>query len=224
MAWSVSSDPVDFLEAVVWFRKRVRLTREEVNRLSARSAKQAFWVSHVAQLDVVHHVWRALDKAIANGTALDDFKKSVSAALRKAWAGSVEDPAWRMETIFRTNIQNAYSAGRYRQATTPEVLEDRPVWMFDAILDGRETEFCNTCDGIKRPADDPWWKTHYPPGHFNCRSSVITLTEEQAGALSKAPKVTAQSGFGVTPSDDPRKPDLTKYPDELRSVFEDKTK
>lgn len=225
MAWKVSADPVDFDEAVSWFRKRVSIPKAIFSALRAESRRKAFTIANVAKLDLVHQAWKALDSAIAKGTTLEDFKKEVGPALRAAWAGSVDDPAWRLETIFRTNVQHAYSAGRYRQATTPEVIEDRPVWMFDAILDGRETEFCKACDGTKRPADDPWWNDHYPPAHYNCRSSVITLTEEQAGKLSKAPTIAAQDGFGKAPTDtDAWTPDVSKYPEELQKLLEEKTR
>jgi SPP1 gp7 family putative phage head morphogenesis protein len=198
VAWKVSADPVDFDEAVAWFRKRVAMTAEERTRLTGEARRQGFFVSHAAQLDVVHDVWKALDAAIAKGTPLADFKREVGPKLREAWSPKdVPDPAWRLETIFRQNVQNAYSAGRYRQATDPDVLDERPVWMFDAILDGRETSICKACDGTMLAAEDKWWLSHQPPLHFNCRSSVITLTEEQAGKLSKKkPDVPVPAGFG----------------------------
>lgn len=220
MAWSVSSDPVAFAEAIAWFRKRVPMTRAERDRLTDEARLRAFWVSHVAKADLVHQAWTAIDKALSKGTSLEDFKKEVGESLRAAWAGSVKDPAWRLETIFRTNIQHAYAAGRHHQATAPEVLADRPVWMFDAILDGRETPICEACDGTKLPADHSWWRTHTPPLHHNCRSSVITLTEEQAGELSKAPKAQAQDGFGNAPRDDDAwRPGHDRYPEQLAFAF-----
>ena len=63
MAWSVSADPVDFLEAIVWFKKRVRLTKFESTQLGVRAAEHAFWVSHVAQLDIVHIAYKGVAPA-----------------------------------------------------------------------------------------------------------------------------------------------------------------
>lgn len=201
MAWKVSADPLDFDEAIAWFRKRVKVTRAEWEAMTAAARYRAFVVSNVAQLDMVHDVWAAVDAAVSKGTTLADFKKDVAAKLRRAWGASVDDPAWRLETIFRTNVQSAYATGRYRQATDPDVLEDRPVWMFDAVLDGRETEVCRRCDGTKQPADNEWWRTHSPPLHHNCRSSLITLTEEQAGQVTaRPPEDAAQEGFGHAPT------------------------
>lgn len=224
MAWKVSADPVDFEDAIAWFRKRVAMTRAERDRLTDEARLRSFWVSHVAQADIVAQAWKAIDKALATGTSLAQFKKEIGPALRSAWSGSVKDPAWRLETIFRTNVQSAYSAGRTRQALKPEVLEDRPVWMFDAILDGRETEICEACDNTKLQATHDWWRSHTPPLHFNCRSSVISLTPEQAGKLSAPPKASAQQGFGTPLRDDePWTPEPTRYPEQLSFAFMAKT-
>lgn len=224
MTWKVSADPVDFDEAIAWFRKRVAMTAEERASAAAEAKRRAFWVSNVAQADIVAQVWRAVDDAVTKGTPLADFKRAVGEQLRRAWGASVNDAPWRLETIFRTNVQNAYGAGRFRQASHPDVLAERPVWMFDAILDGRETDICRACDGTKLEADAPWWATHTPPLHFNCRSSFITLSEDQAGKISaKAPTVDAQAGFGRAPTDEPWRPEPNRYPEQLAFDFATKT-
>lgn len=224
MAWKVTDDPVEFDEAITWFRKRVAMTKAERERLAAEEKRKAFFVSNVAQADLVTQVWAAIDAAAKNGTTLTDFKAKIGPELRKAWGGTVENPAWRLETIFRTNLQNAYGAGRFRQARDPEVLNDRPVWMFDAILDGRETAVCRACDGVKRPADDAWWQSHTPPLHFNCRSGFITLTEKQAGKITlQAPTVPAADGFGSAPGEDEWVPEPSSYPPPIATVLQQKT-
>ena len=223
MPWSAPDDPVDFDEAIAWFRKRVSVSRAEFDRLSAASKRKAFAAANVAQLDLVNHVWKAIDAALKAGTALEDFKKAVDADLRKAWGGTVKDPAWRLETIFRTNVQLAYGSGRYKQAKHPDVVSDRPIWMFDSILDGRETEICKACDATKLPADDAWWKTHTPPLHFNCRSGFIALSDQEAGHVTRTPPdATAGNGFGLPPDASEWEPDLSKYPGQLALPFEGK--
>lgn len=225
MTWSVSADPVDFDEAIAWFKKRVAVSKSDYRRMSAAAKRKAFTVANLAQLDLVHHAWKAIDDAVKKGTSLDDFKKSIGDDLKKAWGSKVADPPWRLETIFRTNVQMAYGAGRFKQATHPDVLGDRPVWMFDAILDGRTSSICKACDGTKRPANDAWWQTHTPPLHHNCRSSFIALTVAQAGKVTTSPPdQEPDGGFGVTPSDDEWEPDTKDYPKQLSFVFDAKQK
>lgn len=225
MAWDVSDDPVDFDEAVEWFKDKLALSKEVWETLTQQAKARAFTVAGVAQLDVVTQVWEAIDDAVASGTTLEDFKAAVGDALEAAWAGTVDDPAWRLETIFRTNVQSAYGVGRYEQATDEAVLADRPVWMFDAILDGRETPICRACDGTKLPANDAWWRTRVPPLHFNCRSTIVTLTEQEAGKITLVkPKAKPQQGFGAAPSydDEPWTPDMAEYPKELAPLYAEK--
>jgi SPP1 gp7 family putative phage head morphogenesis protein len=215
---SASSDVVDFEAAIAWFRSRVPLTDEQMAQIDDEVRQRAFTVAGVAQLDVVTQVFDSIEAALASGTDLDDFKSAVADQLSSAWG---EDDGWRVETIFRTNVQSSYTAGRYHQATA--AATDRPYWMFDAILDGRTTEVCEKCDGTVRPADDPWWKSHLPPLHFNCRSHFVTMTEEQAGAhgVTRAPtSAEPDDGFGApptfgTPGWEPQKKD---YPTALWKI------
>lgn len=223
--WPIGLDDLDFDEAIAFFRDLLDLTKDEEKDLLERAGKHGFTVAGVAQLDLVHEVWRALDKAIADGTTLEDFKAAVGDKLEAAWSGTVKAPGARIETIFRTNVQVAYSAGRYTQATDPDVSSDRPYWLYDAVLDSRTTPTCRACDGTVLPADDAWWKTHIPPLHHNCRSTFITLTREQAearGITTKPPKHVADDGFGAPPTAPPWEPDKADYPDELWSEFEKK--
>lgn len=225
MAWDVSFDPVDAEEAIAWFADRLILTRDQIDALRSDLARRAFYVSGVAQLDVVTHVWEAIDDALKQGTTLDDFRASVSSSLESAWQGTVENPGSRIETIFRTNVQSAYTAGRHAEATDPDTLADRPFWMFDAILDDATTEVCEKCDGTVRAADDAWWNTHLPPLHFQCRSHFITLTKDQAhekGITKKPTKTEPDAGFGAPPRERDWEPEKADYPEPLWKQFEEK--
>jgi len=80
-------------------------------------------------------------------------------------------------TIFRTNVQTAFSHGRVRQMRDPAVTALRPFWLYDAITDGRQTDICDARDGVLLPADDPWWLNNTPPLHFNAlESEALVLT------------------------------------------------
>jgi SPP1 gp7 family putative phage head morphogenesis protein len=211
---------VDFDEAIAFFRSLVQVPDHEWDRLTMAARKQSFKVAGAANLDLVQEVWEAVDRAIADGTDLRAFKREIGAQLSEAWAGSVADPGFRLETIFRTNVQTAYNAGRYEQAR--QVAKDRPYWLFDSIMDGRTTpDCCAALDGIVLPANDPFWKGHYPPLHFNCRSQIITLTEDQAegmGVSTSRPRVSVGRGFGTPPSVGSWSPDAGNYAGPLWSA------
>ena len=165
-----------FEEAVVWFRARVPITDAEYQTLSDRAKRRAFTVAGVAQLDVIQDVHTALEKALIEGTTLEQFKKDLGTKLRNAWAGSVNKPGHRLETIFRTNVQSAYAAGRWKQLTDPDVLAVYPWWVYDSVLDSRTSSICSERNGVTLHSSDPWWNQNYPPSHHRCFPSGTMIT------------------------------------------------
>lgn len=190
-------------EAIAWLKSRVPVGADALELLSAAARRKAFFVSGVAQAALVNDVHVEIERALREGTTLEDFKQLVGAKLEDSWAGTVKAPAARLETIFRTNVQGAYNAGRYAQATDPDTKKVRPFWQFDAVVDGRTTPTCKRANGVVLDADDPWWRSHIPPLHFNCRSTFHPLTRRQAehlGVATEAPAHIADAGFGQPPS------------------------
>jgi SPP1 gp7 family putative phage head morphogenesis protein len=202
MDWPIGLEDVDFVRAIDFHLKKVPITPDAWKALYPPLRSRAFTVSAVQNLDVVTDAWRAIDKAVADGTTLEDFKKAVKGPLTDAWGGTVKRPAHRIETIYRTNVQGAYAAGRHAELTDPAVLEDQPYWQFDAIMDNRTSPVCKAAHGTVLPADDKWWATHNPPCHFNCRSTVIPMTGDEAKAAGVTETPTTEKagdGFGEPP-------------------------
>lgn len=213
-----SAAPAKFEEAVRWFRERVPMTEAEYADLESDARHRSFTVAGVAQLDLVTDVWRAIVRAVDEGTTLEDFRDEVGRKLEAAWG---EDDGHRLETIFRTNVQAAYSAGRYEQMNDPAIRKARPYKKLSVVLDGRTSDICEALADTVLPADDPFWETHNPPLHFGCRDAVLSLTEEQAteaGIDEEAPNVDPDDGFGHAPGHREWKPDLAEYPAELADV------
>lgn len=211
----------EFDPAVAWFRARLPVTDDEYELLSGELRDLAFRIADVAQIDLVTQVWQALDRAIASGTTLEDFKHEIGEQLESAWG---EDEPWRTETIFRTWVQRAYGAGRYALMTDELVREMRPFWRFVSVLDNRTSPICEELDGTTRPADDTWWKEHNPPLHHRCRSTVVSLTPEEAaeeGLTEDPPPIRPAPGFGRPPIE-PWEPDWSKYPPPLLNVLQRK--
>lgn len=184
-------------EAVRWFRSRVAIGKDDWLELDRKARERAFTVARVSKLSLIDRVLKALTKAIEKGETVEQFRKRVGPALEREWG---EERAWHVNVIFRNNVQAAYAHGREAQLRTPEMLEARPFWMFSAILDDRTTDICRPLNGAILPADHPWWQTHTPPLHHNCRSIKRPLSEREAaqrGVLRKAPKADKpQEGFG----------------------------
>jgi SPP1 gp7 family putative phage head morphogenesis protein len=229
MPWSAVSDPSSrpkFLEAIEWFRKRVPMTDSQYARLVLLANGRAFTLAGVAQLDMVADVQRSIDRALSSGESFGDWKRKIKARLLNAWRRNDAEPAnpgWRLETIFRTNVQRAYSAGRHEQLSDPVIMQARPYRMYDAIIDQRTTEICQERNGTILPADDPWWDTNWPPLHFACRAGVRSLRQSQAerrGITSAPTTEEPQDGFGLAPTSETFEPSPSNYPPDLWAAYQ----
>jgi len=218
----VTADPGKFKEAIAAFEKRVPMPKAEYELLDEQAKEFAFTVAGAAQADLVGEVYEAIERAIRDGTTLDDFKDEVGGKLAEAWEG--ENPA-RLETIFRTNVQSAYAEGRYSVFSAPAVKEARPYFRFETIDDDRRDDDCADCDGTVLPQDDSWWSEHLPPLHPNCRCSFTALSPEEAGEDGiddKGPAVDVEDGFGGRPSSEGSnwEPDVGDYPAAVGDVLQ----
>lgn len=215
-------DPARFQEAVDAFRKRVPVSDAAWRAMTDAARSKAFKVAGVAQLSVVADVAKAARKAVEDGETLADFKKRVGKKLRAEWAGTVSNPSARIETIFRTNVQTAYSEGTWHQLQSEGTRRVRPYIKSTPILDVRTERICEAIKTVILPSDHPWWLTHWAPLHFQCRRSQVGLTEKQAlkqGVTKVPPAVSAAPGFGNAPGHGTGwEPDLSEVPPELRDA------
>lgn len=157
-------------EAIQFWKDKVILPPDEFYALDYEKRVTAFTVSKLAAADELQDVYNALHTALKKGMTLYDFKKQLSHIFeQKGWT------RWRIETIFRTNMQTAFQVGRYRQMA--ELKDLMPYWMYDAVNDSRTRPTHRALDGKVFPADHPFWKTWYPPNGFNCRCTVVPLSE-----------------------------------------------
>lgn len=160
----------------------------------------AFTVAKMMDLDLLADVRAAVDKAIADGQTLQDFRQLLEPRLVEAgWWGKAEaiDPLTgetkvvqlgsprRLRTIFQTNMQTAYSAGQW--AEIQETKGEAPYLMYDAVDDEVTRPEHRAWDNTVLPVDDPWWSTHMPPNGWNCRCGVIQLSATQAKGLGYQP-------------------------------------
>ncbi len=171
-------EPLPFEEALAFFRaKGYRISGESFREVWGAAHAQAFTVSRVTAMDVLEDIREAIERSLADGISLGEFKRDLGETLaRKGWMvpkGEIPGPGerrltpWRLETIFRTNIQSAYSAGRYKQML--EVAPDRPYWRYVAVMDNRTRPAHAAMHGKVYRFDHPFWSKWTPPNGYNCR-------------------------------------------------------
>jgi Phage Mu protein F like protein. len=220
---TTTANPVNPERAMAYFRKKVPLTDAQWNSIESANNDWAFRVAGIADLDLIDHVQSALQSAIDTGTQFEAFKAAVGESLEKAWGGTVKEPGWRLETIFRTNLLSSYNAGHYEQAQ--EQIDDRPYAIFDYVEDDA---LCEDCSAVSEligheaiPLDE--WGGEIPPLHHCCRCGFITLSREEAeamGILEKMPDVSSHiaDGFNEDPGDE-QLPDPDEYTDVVREYL-----
>lgn len=203
-AFAVTADVERYDEAADWFLKRTVIPKADALALDDRLKHEAFWVGGGLQLAQVQRVFDSIDVAIEKGESFEDWRKRVRDTL-------VNDA--HAETVFRNATQRAYNAGRYTQMREPSVARFRPFWLFDAILDGRQTVVCEACNGVLLPHDDPWWDTHVPPLHHRCRSSIRNLRKSQADKHEQKRTPRVRDPKGAPGEDGNAKPGWGHAPD-----------
>ena len=96
----------------------------------------------------------------------------------------------RLRTIYDVNLQTANQAGRYKSQW--EDRENRPYWMYVAILDGRTRPLHRALNGKVFRCDDPFWDYFYPPNGWKCRCRVRALSAAEVESLG----LTVESSAG----------------------------
>lgn len=160
-------------EALAFWKKKLKLSPGEFDKLEREAKLMAFSVSGIARGAELNTVFNAITKAIEDGVSFDDFKKECAGIFeRRGWTGK---RAWRIDNIFRTNIQTAYNVGNYQQMM--RVKERRPYWRYSAVNDSRTRPAHRAVHGRIFPADHPFWDKWFPPNGFRCRCSVNSVSD-----------------------------------------------
>jgi len=183
-----------FEEAIAFFQAKLNVPTRHWDDLWRGMHSRAFMVAGAMEEDMLGDFNAAIERALKDGTTLRDFQKSFDKTVENTGWSYHGTRAWRTGLIYNTNLTTAYSAGRWKQMTDPEVLKLRPY------LGYRHGDSVNprpehlAWDGLVLPADDPWWNTHYPPNGWGCHCSAFSLSQRDLDGMGKAGPDTAPEG------------------------------
>ncbi|NNA49749.1 MULTISPECIES: phage minor head protein [Pseudomonas] len=150
---------------------------------------QAFTVAKAMRLDLLSDIRGALETALQDGQTLKQFIAALQPTLEsQGWWGQqvivdsqgvgelvqLGSPR-RLKTIYQTNLQSAYMAGR--KASMEVTSDTHPFWRYVAILDGKTRPSHRALSGQVYRHDDPVWSAIYPPNGFNCRCRVTAMSQ-----------------------------------------------
>ena len=185
-------EAIDFAKA-----RKVVLPDSYYTDVQGAARAQAFTVSHLSSLRQIQYVLDVLTETLRDGGTFDDFTTLVEHE-------GIDLSTPHRETVFRTAVQTSYNAGRRQQQL--DNAENRQFLMYDAINDSRTRPTHRQMDGFIAPVEHPVWKRWYAPCGYNCRCSVISLTEAQAKVRGytgrvREPAVEPDPGWNYDPAD-----------------------
>jgi len=159
----------------------------DFHEMEAAAHARAFTVAKATSLDILQDLKNGM-----KGRSLREYQKDLEPILRaKGWWGKQEildidtgevkevqlGSPRRLKTIYQTNMQSAYMAGRYVDAV--EAQDSHPYAMYIAVQDASTRSSHAAMHGRVFRLDDPVWQHICPPNGYGCRCRFVTLTEAE---------------------------------------------
>lgn len=191
-------------EAIAYFESKGYAIGFNWHDVETVAHAKSFTVAGVLKLDVLKDIRDGLQSALDNGDTYQEFKSDLLPLLeQKGWIGKglVADPQTgelqgkqlpprRLQTIFDTNIQSSYNAGRYVQQMAN--VADRPYFERVAVMDTHTRPKHASLNGFTAPADDPVWGYLYTPDGYGCRCRIRARSQSDVDKYG----LTVQSSAG----------------------------
>ena len=205
---------------------------------------RGFFMANIANADILGAVENEITRAMEGGVTLDAFKEDVDAIFTRH--GYDPLAPFHIKTIFQTNLHINYQGGRYFQMKRPAVVAARPFWRLVAIQDGntRPDHWAN--HGKIFPHDHGFWDIWYPPNGYNCRCTVVTVSQSEldrygwevetqdptgllyepvdtvTGVKMPARNLMPDPGWAKNPAKEIWKPDFSRYSPDLAAKLKKK--
>ena len=221
---SIEKDGFKFEDAVKYFENKIPITKEQYSILDNKYKNLAFTIANYSNINLLNEIFQLLLTTIEEGESLNTFKNLLNNCLED-W-GYEKENDYKIDLIYRNNIQTAYQVGHYEMLTDPDILEYRPYWQYDAIEDEDTRPEHKALNGLVFEADDPFWKTWYPPNGHRCRCTVKSLSKrdvERKGLTVKKGediKILPDKDFNYNPALKPYDFDIDDLPKILKKVYE----
>jgi SPP1 gp7 family putative phage head morphogenesis protein len=165
---------------------RRAVTRADFDRMAQDARQGAFTVAHMVRDESVARIQGLVAEAVSGGDSLKTFAAKVA----EEFDGSPL-AAPHLETVFRTNVQQAYTAGQRAVLANPLIGSEFPYVVYKAVRDTRARPEHRKMEsmGLDGTAvfrrDDPVMQPgrYLPPWDFQCRCAWTPCTIERAARL-----------------------------------------
>ena len=152
---------------------------------------QQFTVSRLARLDLLQALRDSITRSVQGDLSRRDWMRDAEELLTDAgWWGTKAvtdaltdeivftkfDPA-RLKLIYDTNTRQAYSAGLWERIDRNK--KTHPYVRYITSNDDRVRASHRPWHNLTLPADDSFWKTHWPPNGWRCRCRVMSMSQRE---------------------------------------------
>lgn len=202
-----------FTEAIEFARARGLLNDESLVDILRAYRERGEEISELVLRRVQLHTADAITRWTANGGTFEGFVADVESAGASFGIGP-RDHAY-LENVFRTGVQSAYGAGRFRGLADPAVIDALPIRIYRTVGDDRVRPEHAALEGFvwdARASDE--WANYAPPNGYQCfpgdtlvdAEALIGVRAWYAGELLE---LTTQSGRTLRVT--PKHPLLTEH-------------
>lgn len=136
--------------------------------------QEAWTLSKISDVEQIEQVKQSLVKALAEGKSFREWQQALTPEMLAL-------PKHYQETVFRTAVLSSYNGAKRTHFRAH--AERRPVLRYIAINDSRTRPAHRALHGLMMPVGDARWANLAPPLGFNCRCSLVSLSDKQAKAL-----------------------------------------
>ena len=216
---NVAYGSLPFKEQIEFFRRKINIPTNSYADIYNNEHDYAFVVAGANRNALLNDFRAAIDKAISQGTTLEEFRKDFAEIVEKhGWSynGSFN---WRSRVIYETNLNSSYQAGRYQQ------LRDAKFPYLEYLHSDyveHPRELHESWNHLVLNFNDPWWDSHFPPNGYGCQCRVRGRTNGDLKRMGKdgpdtAPTINWVDRVIGENSDDPR---IVRVPEGIDPSFE----
>lgn len=173
----VSFLELPFEDAIQFFRAKDVLSPEEFRELQDRFRAGGFTAVRLAAGTLRERAKAAILGALESGSTIEE---TIATIRDDALALGIEpETHGYLATVVRTNISQAYGAGRYAAMNDPDVMALRPYTQILTAGDSRVRASHRALHGKVFLTGSEGADYYAMPGGFSCRCNGVTLSQAQ---------------------------------------------
>jgi SPP1 gp7 family putative phage head morphogenesis protein len=190
-----------FDAAIAFFRAKGVLSESEFDALRDRYRAGGFVARDLASGRMEQVARDLIARLLAQDMTLDDVRRQLrdqNSAEAAALGITPASPSY-LDTVVRTNVASSYGHGRWEAMNDPAVVALRPYAQYRTAGDSRVRHNHAALNGLVFRMGTDEAAYYAPPLGFNCRCTMVTLSERQL--TTRGLTVTDGRVAGVDPDD-----------------------